>query len=96
MQFMAGDYAGAALRTPGGEAWKLLHRATAFSAQCDITSTIADCLVFDAGQHEAKRSVRRAGPLVHTLRMIQTMTTITIMVPTTPKPSISFLLLEGR
>jgi len=81
---MAGDDPGAALRSPGGEAWKLLHWAIAFSAQCGITSTVADCVVFDAGQHEAKRSVRRADPLVHTLRMIQTTTTITIMVPTTP------------
>jgi hypothetical protein len=31
--------------------------------------------------------------MVHSLRMIQTITTITIMVPTSPKPSISFLLL---
>src|SRR5579863_6712444 len=42
------------------------------------------------------RGYSRSERSVHTLRMIQTITRTTIMVPSNPKPSISFLLLKTQ
>ncbi len=67
---------------------KTTHQPPPISESCILDAARTRRSVFNSVPESAGAST---AAIVHTLRMSQTITTITIMVPTTPKPSISFL-----